>query len=306
MDGDVTVGYLLLFSALLGYSLLGIFHKVADRPQCRPNVIAAMLLFWGGVLTTTHVLVSNPGGLNVPYRVAFIGAAGGVFAGLALLTFQSALRFGKISTSWLILQLSVSVPILVSLVVYRERLNLGKVAGVGLVLGAIILLWWDKRTEREKPAGAADDATHATPLAKVKWLPLMILAFLANGLAASSQKVLSETFPGQDFSWQFTVSLYWTGFLFTGAVSLLRNGLPNRQEGLLGLIMAVASVAGNVLLVKAMGEGVSGSVAYPIANGGSLFIVVAAGVLLFKERLTPAGVAGVLLGLAAILVLMLT
>lgn len=299
----MAIGYVLLCGALLGYSLLGILHKVADRPQCRPNVIAAMLLLWGGILTTAYAVFVTDAGLRFPPKVALIGAAGGLFAGLALLAFQSALRFGKISTSWLILQLSVSVPILLSLVVFGERLGLWKLVGVALVLGAMLLLWWDKRTEPEQAAGATEDATHATSSAKLKWLPLIVLAFLANGLAMSSQKLLTETVRGQDFSWQFTVSLYWAGFLFTGALSLARDGLANRQEVSLGLAMAVASVAGNVMLVKALGSGVPGTAAYPIANGGSLFLVVAAGVLFFKERLTPAGVAGVLVGIAAILVL---
>lgn len=299
----MALSYSLLFGAMLGYSLLGILHKVADRPNCRPNVLAALLLFWGGVLTTLYMLVFEKTGLRLPPKAALIGASGGLFAAVALVSFQSALRYGKISTSWLILQLSVSIPLLVSLVLYGERLNPAKVIGVGLVLLAIVMLWLDKRTEREAVA-PIDDATHATPIAKANWLPLIIVAFIANGLAASSPKVLSETFADQDLSWPFLAALYWTGFAFLAIFYLVRENRPNRLETGLAFVMSVASIAGNLLLAKALFHGVKGAIGYPIANGGSLFIVVAAGLLLFKERLTRWGVSGIVVGIIAVLVLL--
>jgi len=353
----MTIGYIFPFVALLGFALLGIFHKMADHPDCRPRIITMLLLLWAAVLTAAYTVFVNPSGFhNLPPKVIVIGAAAGVLSSLALFSFQASLRYGKISTSWLILNLSVGVPVAISVVAYDEKVTIGKGVGLLLVLGAILLLWWDKKTDLERtgadahgtaPASAAEPidiplegipelssaggtmvlertagssaatatataaatarviARAAVPVvAKSKWLPLILLAFLANGLAASSQKVIGVG--AADYTWQYLVILYAAGFGLFALVGLTQTGWPNLREIVTASVMAVASVAGNLAMVTAMSHKVPGSVAYPVGNGGSLFLVVLAGVLLFKERVHPVGMAGIAVGISAVLVLVLS
>ena len=347
----MTIGYLFLFSSLIGFGLLGIFHKVADHPSCRPRMVTMLLLFWGAVLTALFTKFFEPKGLTFPPKVLAIGAAGGVLASLALFSFQASLRFGKISTSWLILNLCTFVPVVLSILIYREKVTIGKAIGLLLVLLAIFLLWWDKKTDLERAGqetsgdpepepieaprqtdlelegaggGGTMTAVVAAPRAvdtavvaatprqelksKSKWLPLILLAFLANGLAATSQKVLVEVDGRayESYAWQFYIALYAAGFAFCALVSLTQKGRPNLREFVTGLVMAVASVAGNVSIVMALGKNVPSAVAYPVANGGSLFLVVLAGLLLFKEHVNPVGLAGIAVGIGAILVLIMS
>jgi multidrug transporter EmrE-like cation transporter len=48
---------------------------------------------------------------------------------------------------------------------------------------------------------------------------------------------------------------------------------------------------------------VPGHVAFPITTGGSLFLVAAAGLVLFKERVGAYGLAGLALGIMALVAL---
>ena len=357
----MTLGYLFLIGSLIAFGALGIFHKVADHPDCRPRIITALLLFWGAVLTGLYTFFFDPRGLHMPGKVLAIGAAAGVFASIALFAFQACLRYGKISTSWLVGNLCIAVPVAMSIIIYRERVTAGKAVGMLLVLVAIVLLWWDKKTDLERAAAAkaqaeADEAARAAsdsipvlgqidasaalgedlsggggtavatapapaavavtqgtldyqpapqPARKSLWLPLIMVAFFANGLSASSQKVLVEA-GGGDYAWQFYVVLYAAGFTLFALVSLIQTGRPNRREFVTASVMAVASVAGNILIVKALDLHVPGSVAYPVGNGGSLFLVVLAGLLFFKEHVNPAGIAGIVVGIGAILVLVMS
>lgn len=296
----MTVGYMLLLLGLLAFGSLGIFHKIADHPQCRPKMIALILLFWGGVLTTLYTAAFHARGLEFPTRVVLIGSGGGALAALALFAFQAGLRYGKISTSWLIINLATSVPILLSIFLFGERLNYGKAAGISLALAAIIMMWWDKKLDLRKTETQTSASDHATS----NWLLLMLLAFLAQGLAASSQKVLVESKAG-DYVWQFYIILYWSGFVMMALLSVLREAWPNRREFATALAMAVCSVVGNVSLTTALNS-VKGVVAYPVSNGGSLTLVVLAGVLFFRERIHPIGTAGICCGIAAILILVLS
>src|SRR6185312_14772821 len=100
----MSISYIFPFFALLGFALLGIFHKIADHPECRPRMITMLLLLWAAVLTALYTVFIDPSGFHhIPPRVLLIGAAAGVLSSLALFSFQASLRYGKISTSWLIL-----------------------------------------------------------------------------------------------------------------------------------------------------------------------------------------------------------
>jgi drug/metabolite transporter (DMT)-like permease len=294
----MSLGYILLFTSLIAFALLGIFHKVADHPQCRPKMIAVILLFWGGVLATAYTAAFDEIGLRFPREVLLIGSLAGVIAALALFVFQTGLKFGKISTSWLIINLATAVPVLLSVFLFGERINVAKIAGIVLVLAAIVMMWWDKRIDLDREAA---QATGEKKSDKSKWLPLMLLAFVGQGLAMSSQKLLVEA-GASKYAWQFLIVLYWSGFTVMVLLSLLREAWPNRRELLTGLVMAVCSVIGNVSITKAMAD-VPAVVAYPVGNGGTLTLVVLAGVLFFKERIHRIGLAGIVCGVSAILVL---
>lgn len=291
------IGYAFLITAILAFGGLGIFHKVADHPKCRPKMTALLLHFWGGILALIYTSITQSDGFYFPKAVIVIGCCTGLVASLTLFVFQTGLKYGKISTSWLIINLTTAVPVLISIFVYGEKLNPSKIIGVLLVFVAIFMLWLDKRADLrrnalENPAAAMD---------KSKWLPLMLLTFLGQGLASSSQKILVEAGVAQ-YVWQFLIMIYWSGFLVILAMSIGREAWPNRREILTALVMAVCSVIGNVSMTLAL-KTVNGSIAYPASNG-SLLLVVLGGVVLFREKIHPVGIAGIACGISAILILL--
>ena len=300
-------GYIFLLTAIIAFGSLGIFHKVADHPDCRPKMTALLLHFWGGVLALIYTSTLDVHGLKFPNAVLLIGGCTGVIASLTLFIFQTGLKYGKISTSWLIINLTTAVPILISILVFGERLNPSKGIGVVLVFGAIVMLWLDKRADlKAEVAGAGADlqnvkASGPARADKSKWFPLMMLTFLGQGLASSSQKVLVEA-QVANYVWQFLLIFYWVGFLVILALSVLREKWPNRREILTALVMAGCSVAGNFSMTTAL-KTVKGSIAYPASNG-SLLMVVLGGVLIFREKIHPIGLAGIACGICAILILL--
>ena len=159
----MTVGYLLLIGSLIGFGSLGIFHKIADHPSCRPRIITVLLLMWGAVLTGVYTALVDKHGLHVPGKVLGMGAAAGTMASLALFAFQASLRYGKISTSWLVINLCVAVPMLLSIVAYGEKVTAGKGVGIAMVFAAIVLLWWDKNEDLERGGAHAAATTDVPP-----------------------------------------------------------------------------------------------------------------------------------------------
>lgn len=295
----MNIGFLFLFAALTAFGTLGIFHKIADHPHCRPKMTALLVNFWGGVFTIFFTATIVPNGFHVPSRVLLIGCCTGVISALTLFAFQSGLKHGKISTSWLIINLTGAVPVLLSIYLFKERLSSVKELGVLLVFIAIVLLWLDKKRDLKK-ADAANP--HPGIAEKSKWLPLMMLAFIGNGLASTGSKVLVEAKAG-DYVWQFLMVLYWSGFITILLLSIMNEPWPNRREVLTAGVMGVCSVVGNGAITVAL-KTIKGSIAYPV-NNGSLVIVVLAGVLFFREKIHPSGIAGIICGICAILILVL-
>jgi drug/metabolite transporter (DMT)-like permease len=135
------------------------------------------------------------------------------------------------------------------------------------------------------------------------WLQLMLVAFVANGVGPFGLKILSEE--GLATGYQSQYLLYWyLGALVFALAALVRSRLrPFRREVWLGALMGGCSLLGQAFTGLALSHGVPGHVAFPITTGGSLFLVGAAGMLLFKERVGAYGLAGMALGIAALVAL---
>ena len=137
------------------------------------------------------------------------------------------------------------------------------------------------------------------------WLRLMLIAFVANGLGPFGLKVLSER--GLADAYQPQYLLYWyCGGLAFAMIALVRSGVrPQRREVVLGALMGACSLSGQSFTGLALSHGLPGHIAFPLTTGGSLFLVAAAGLLLFKERVGPYGIAGITLGIIALVALSL-
>jgi EamA domain-containing membrane protein RarD len=147
------IGLVYTLLALLSYSTLGLFHKLADVKGCRPSAITVLLYF----SSLVYLLIGSFGALSVPgapVTAKLLGVPFGVCSAIAILALQTALRFGNISTSWLAINLSAGVPAVASIVLYHEAISLRKVFALVLIAGAMVLLWRDRAIEERLAARA--------------------------------------------------------------------------------------------------------------------------------------------------------
>jgi len=134
------------------------------------------------------------------------------------------------------------------------------------------------------------------------WIRLMLVAFVTNGLGPFGLKVLNERGLAS-FQSQYLVYWYLGGAIF-GVLAFLSGMREIRaREVALGAVMGLCSLGGQTFTGMSLSHGVPGHVAFPITTGGSLFLVAAAGVFVFKERVGPYGAAGIVLGIVALIML---
>lgn len=148
----MTTPYLFLLLAVCSFGMLGILHKVADHQRCRPEA-ANLFLFLGAMVLISIYALSQGEFSRIAALPAFawlIASGCGVLTSIAILNFQRGIHFGKISTSWLVINLSTILPTILSILIYHEVVSPRRAIGLLLAGAAIGLLWYERRQDDAK------------------------------------------------------------------------------------------------------------------------------------------------------------
>jgi len=135
------------------------------------------------------------------------------------------------------------------------------------------------------------------------WFLLMLIILLTNGMSAFGLKVIAGWGLPGTIKFPYLTIWYAAGLAIIGVPMLLKGVRLGRREILWGALMAALSIAGQVAMAVALDSQVPGNIVFPIAIGGSIFIVALAGVLFFGERMNRLNFIGVSLGFLAVILL---
>ncbi|MGO8786961.1 MAG: hypothetical protein ACLQVL_06205 [Terriglobia bacterium] len=135
------------------------------------------------------------------------------------------------------------------------------------------------------------------------WFLLMLVILLTNGLSAFGLKLIAEWGLADSVKYPYLTVWYAGGFVALAVPLLFKGMRVGKTEIIWGGVTAALSVGGQVAMAVALTSGVPGHVVFPIAIGGSIFVVALAGRLVFGERMNPPTVLGVILGVIAVVLL---
>lgn len=134
-------------------------------------------------------------------------------------------------------------------------------------------------------------------------LQFMLIAFLANGLGPFGLKVLAERGLSEQYEQQYLLCWY-PGALASALAAYLppdpakpqgaaeeKRPALTRAEILLGAGMGACNLTGQAFSGLALANDAPGHIVFPMTTGGSLFLVVAAGIFFFREKVGPYGAA---------------
>jgi drug/metabolite transporter (DMT)-like permease len=138
-----------------------------------------------------------------------------------------------------------------------------------------------------------------------RWLRLMLIAFVANGLGPFGLKIMTEKGLSETYHYQYLVLWYGGGLVFGLVSSLATRTRFELRDVVTALGIGAGSFGGQLFSLLALEQRVPGYIVFPMTTGGNLFLVAAAGVLLFRERIGPYGVAGIFIGIVSLVLLSL-
>lgn len=188
---------------------------------------------------------------------------GALYLGCFVLLQSNIQRNGVILSSTFS-KLGVIVPILLSVVLFRELPSVLQTAGVAAALAAIILL-----------QGRRDDGPARSRM-------VLLLLVLVSGVTDSLAKVF-EQFGRMEQSSLFLVCTFVTALILSIGIMAYRKERIGRWEILMGCLVGLPNYASGYFLLGALDD-LPGVLVYPSYSAGTILLVSLIGVLAFGER----------------------
>jgi len=207
---------------------------------------------------------------------------GGMYLGMATIGRRGASI--AVSAS----QLSILIPVGLSVAVFGESLSTTQLVGVAIALVSLPLL-------AAKIGGGLRGGLDRETLL------LLVAQILVQGFAQFSSKVLVATGFGAERS-VFFLAVFTSATLATVPLALRHRGEIRRGDFAYGGVVGVCNIGGNLSILLALAA-LPGAIVFPLVNSGGLLLVTILAWLIFKERVNRVNALGIALTLAAVLLI---
>ena len=246
------------------------------------------ILFWG---TDSFALPS--------LETALYGVVFGILFCLASAMGAKEMSTGSMALSSVIINMSLLVPILYSVIFLNEALTLLHLIGFLMFCSSVIFSAFNGKESKK---------------ANLLWLIVVFIGLLSNGLTATIQKIYvmsadqvqDSTFLGVAYA---TASVCFMAKYIISRSTHATDGHTEKPSLLssttfltVALIAGVGSFLGNLLLGR-LSVKVIAAILYPCINGGIAVMTPIISFLIFKEKLTLKKLLSILFGCIAIVVL---
>jgi drug/metabolite transporter (DMT)-like permease len=287
-------GILLALAAATIYGFLGISLEIAAKRRYPVWDVVLYKQLTGFVIGLGFTAALGLP-LYSPYLIG-LGLIGALAYVITLAAYLTASRERDIAANWTIVNLSVALPILVSVFWFKDAFTILKAIGVLLTLVSIALI------------GGGASVSAAVTGRQLRWLQFISIAFLLNGVL-----VILFRFVPEGYSALFTVYFYGLSFLLVLPYKLFQDSklLPSTGLFAVSAASAVTHWSGIMLTMAALSvagreSANAGVIIYPITNGLVIPIGVVLGVWFLKQKLATRTAVGVGIGMAALVFLFLT
>ena len=256
--------YLLL--AILSSAMVSVTMRLSTgRVSGNVSMLAMnylMCMTIAGVLTGSGNLL--PQSSSLPATLA-MGAVNGVLYLLSFVLLQLNVKKNGVVLSATFMKLGLLVPMVTSVLFFREVPQLRQVLGFLIAVAAILLINLEKGTS------------------SVSFKLGLILLLLGGGSADAMSKVYEEL-GDPALSEQFLLYTFAMAFLLCVGLVIWKKQRFGRNEVMFGLLIGIPNYFSSYFLLRAL-EDIAAVIAYPSYSVATIFAVTIVGVLAFRERL---------------------
>ena len=262
---------LYLIGAVFSSALVSIVMK-AGKPYIKSNSLALAVnylicLILSLVFVGSIDLFPQADGLTF---TMLLGVISGFIYVAAYMLLQWNIAHNGAVLGATFMKLGVLVPTVMAIVWFREQPSTLQIAGLVLAIAAILLI----NLEKGGDAGGRRSNT--------KWA--LVLLLIGGGMCDGLSKVY-EVYGNPALESHYLLYLFFVAFLFCVSTCLVKKERPCGQDLLFGALIGIPNYFSTRFLLKALSY-VPAVVAYPTYSVSTIIVVMAVGILCFKERIT--------------------
>lgn len=274
--------YLIL--AIISSALVSIFVRLSEG-KIRANV--SMLAFnymMCSVLAASAIGLGNllPSAKGIGATLG-MGTINGVFYLAGFLLLQWNVKKNGVVMSATFMKLGLLVPLVVSIFLFNEMPGISQVVGFILAIAAIIIINFEKEN---------------TTMECKAMLPVLLIVGGTGDVMAK----IYEVYGNGELSGQFLFYTFIVAMVLCIGIVLLKKERPGKLEVLFGMLIGIPNFLSAKFLLQAL-ERMAAVIVYPTYSVGAMILITLAGVGFFKEKLGRKQKVGVVVILAALVLL---
>ncbi len=258
---------LFLLLAILSSSLISIIMRISsDKINANLSMLAINYLicsFLGVVYAGFDILPFREQGFNI---TLFLGLLSGVLYLISFMLLQLNTKKNGIVLSSIFMKLGLLVPMVISVLFFREIPTIIQTTGFIIAIGAIILINIKKETNT-KNLGVG-----------------LILLLLMGGSADAMSKIF-ERLGTVTLSNQYLFYTFAAAFILCLLLIIIKKEHPGKRELFFGILIGIPNFFSSKFLLGALGT-LPAVVVYPTFCVATMLVVSLTGAFIFKEKLT--------------------
>ncbi|AQS53574.1 hypothetical protein BW727_101207 [Jeotgalibaca dankookensis] len=223
-----------------------------------------------------------------PYASIIWGLISGSIAGFFFFSsffyYQKSVKENGVGLSGTIAKLGILIPMIFSIIIWREFPSAIQWIGITLSLLSILLVNLSPQS-----------------LEKLDIKPTLIILFILGGMAEFSNKIYQK-YALADYKDIFLFATFFVAFLVSLFYTVKRKEKITKKDIVIGFVVGIPNLFSSYFLILSLAT-VKTSVAFPIYSAGSIILINLGGILIFKEKITRKNQLAILLTIIALVLI---
>lgn len=186
---------------------------------------------------------------------------------MSFIFYQKSVRKNGVGISGTFSKLGILIPMIFSMVLWREYPT--GIQWIGIILALTSILIVNLSFEGIK---------------KIEIEPALILLFVFGGLAEFSSKIYQK-YGLSDYKSVFLFFIFFVAFLISVVYAKKKNAKVKMRDVLTGFAVGIPNLFSSFFLILSL-DTLTTSVAFPLFSAGSILLITLGGYFIFKERIT--------------------
>lgn len=255
--------YLIL--AIISSALVSIIMRISDKhinnniAMLSINYMMCMILA-GSYMKFQNIYISIDG-MN---QAIILGIINGILYLLGFILLQSNIKKNGVILSSLFMKLGILIPLIISILIFKELPSYIQVIGFVLAISSIIFMNIKKEETKSFKFG-------------------LIILLVVNGITDAMAKVFEEI-GNPLLSEQFLFYTFLFALILCFCLMLLKKQRIHKEELFFGLLIGIPNYYSARFLLASL-QSVLAVIVYPTYSVGTIIVVSTIGVIFFKESL---------------------